>query len=209
MKAKGDVDGAIDALEKAARNDPKNADHSYWLARFLDERKRYREAIAAYQECIRRRPDFTAARHRLGVALYLNGQLDQGIQTTRETVRLFPGDADSHYGLGTLLMVASRTDESIKWFREAIRIDPNHAQAQCNLGQALQAQGRFADAFEHFRRGHEVGSKRGDWDYPSGQWVAEAQRLAALEQLLPEVLSGKRLAKNAVERALSWRGSRL
>ncbi len=200
LHAKGDVDAAIAACEKAARNDPKNADHSYWLARFLDERKRYRDSIVAYRETIRRRPDFTIARHRLGVALYQNGQLDEGIQTTRDTVRLFPKDADSHYGLGTLLMVASDTDGAIACFREAIRVDPDHPQSHCNLAQALQTQGRFGEALEHFRRGHAVGSKRGDWDYPSGQWVAEAQRLAALEQLLPEVLQGKKQAKNAVER---------
>jgi tetratricopeptide (TPR) repeat protein len=200
LHAKGDLEGAIDACEKATRRDSKNADHYYWLAQFLVERGRSHDAVEAFRQAIRIRPDFAMARNRLGVVLYQDGQLEEGIRTARETVRLFPEQADSHYGLGTLVMIAGQTDEAIKSFREAIRLDPKHPEAQCRLGQALQNKGQFALALDHFRLGHELGKKKGDWDYPSAEWVAECERLVAIEQLLPEVLRGKKQPKDITER---------
>jgi eukaryotic-like serine/threonine-protein kinase len=200
LHAKGDLDGAIGAFEKATRRDPKNAEHSYSLGQFLTERGRYQEAIAAFRAAIRLRPDLTTARNRLGVVLYQAGELDEGIRTARETARLYPKEADSHYGLGTLLMIAGATDEAIQSFREAIRLNSGHAEAQCNLAQALQNKGEFGEALEHFRRGHELGTKQVGWNYPSAQWVAECERLVALEQLLPEVLRGNKKPKDFAER---------
>ena len=33
--------------------------------------------------------------------------------------------------------------------------------------------------------GHELGSKRPDWRYPSAQWVAQAERMLALAEAAP------------------------
>jgi hypothetical protein len=50
------------------------------------------------------------------------------------------------------------------------------------------------------RLGHELGSKRADWRYPSAAWVAEAERLAALADRLPAVLGGTDRPANDAER---------
>ena len=42
-----------------------------------------------------------------------------------------------------------------------------------------------------FRRGHELGSKRPGWLYPSGDWVREAERMNLLARRLPAVLRGE------------------
>jgi hypothetical protein len=41
------------------------------------------------------------------------------------------------------------------------------------------------------RRGHELGSKRSDWNYPSAEWVRTAEMRAALETKLPAILAAK------------------
>jgi hypothetical protein len=48
--------------------------------------------------------------------------------------------------------------------------------------------------------GHELGSKRADWRYPSAAWVAQAERLAALTDRLPAVLAGTAQPADDVER---------
>ena len=50
------------------------------------------------------------------------------------------------------------------------------------------------------RRGHELGSRQPGWRYPSAQWVAEAERLAALAARLPAVLKGEDRPADAAER---------
>src|SRR5262249_43297686 len=60
----------------------------------------------------------------------------------------------------------------------------------CNLGDVLKSRGCFAESLAAYRRGHELGSRRADWGYPSGQWVRDAERLATLEGQLTAWLQG-------------------
>ena len=52
----------------------------------------------------------------------------------------------------------------------------------------------------HTARGHELGSKRPGWPYPSAEWVREAERLVALADRLPAVLKGEAEPGDAAER---------
>ena len=91
-------------------------------------------------------------------------------------------------------------DEACAAFRAAIECDPAYAEAWCNLGQALQARGEFSAAVEARRKGHELGSKRPDWRFPSAQWVAQAERLLALEGRLSAILKKQDEPRDARER---------
>ncbi len=42
-----------------------------------------------------------------------------------------------------------------------------------------------------YRKGHELGSRRPDWRYPSAQWVANAERKLALAKRFPAILRGE------------------
>src|SRR5262249_3685613 len=79
--------------------------------------------------------------------------------------------------------------------REAIRLKPDYAEAHCNLGFLLRGQGDYAGALAMLRRGHELGTKEPGWRYPSAQWLAEAERLAALAARLPGFLRGEERPK--------------
>ena len=43
----------------------------------------------------------------------------------------------------------------------------------------------IAESLAEYRVGHELGSKRTSWRYPSADWVAKAERLAALADRIP------------------------
>ena len=95
---------------------------------------------------------------------------------TATAIRLKPDDAVAHCNLGNALRDQGKLDEAIAEYRTAIRLKPDYAEAYCNLGVFLQQQGHFTEALEMLRKGHELGSRRPDWQYPSAQWVAEAER---------------------------------
>jgi hypothetical protein len=57
----------------------------------------------------------------------------------------------------------------------------------------------FRDALTEIRRGHELGSRQTNWPYPSAGWLARAERMAALESRLPDVLRGAVKPKDAAE----------
>ena len=82
-------------------------------------------------------------------------------------------------------------EEAIAAYRAALEINPDYAAAHCNLGGILQRQGHFLEALASLRRGHELGSKRPDWRYPSEAWVSKCEQLVKLEARLPGPAEGR------------------
>ena len=72
--------------------------------------------------------------------------------------------------------------------------------AHLHLGGILRAQGDYAGSLAMLRTGHELGSKQPGWRYPSAQWVAEAERQAALAQRLAARPEGGSRPKDNAER---------
>jgi hypothetical protein len=73
------------------------------------------------------------------------------------------------------------------------------------LGLALKSQGRFREALGSYRQGHELGSKRPGWGYPSADWISECRRLLVLDRLLRRILAGEAEPANATEGLeLAW-----
>jgi eukaryotic-like serine/threonine-protein kinase len=92
--------------------------------------------------------------------------------------------------IGHCLRKKGRSDEAIHFYKEAIRLKPDFAESHCELGSALQSQGHFEEALAALRRGHELGSKRARWKYPTDDWIRRCERLLQLDRKLPAVLEG-------------------
>ncbi len=125
------------------------------------------------------------------MALSGKGDFRAATSELREAVRLDPKRARAHYHLGNSLRDGGDLDGAVKAFRETIRLEPGFAEAHCNLGLILMSQARFREAREAFRRGHDLGSRRPGWNYPSASWLAEAEGLARVEERFPAVLRGE------------------
>ena len=158
------------------------------------------EAIAEFRTAIRLQPDDAVAHYNLGIALAAQGKLDEAIAEYRTAIRLKPDYAMAHNNLGLALASQGKLDEAVAEYRTAIRLKPDYAEAHCNLGHLLRGQGDYAGSLAMLRRGHELGTRQPGWRYPSAQWVAEAERLAALAARLPAVLKGEDRPKDVAER---------
>ena len=112
---------------------------------------------------------------KLGWVLGEQRQLDEAIAAFRRAIELKPDHAEAHYLLGNYLDDAGRPVEAEAAYRKAVALRPDHAESHCNLGMALWRQGKLALALLSLERGHELGSRRKDWPYPSEQWVRECR----------------------------------
>ena len=201
LEERGDSDEAIAVFRDLRGLRPGNARHLGCLGKAFEAKGLSREADEAFasaevagREAIRLKPDLAAAHYNLGNALAGQGKLDEAIAELRTAIRLQPDSPLAHYNLGIALGGQGKRDEAneaIAEYRTAIRLKPDYAEARCNLGYFLQQQGEYAEALEMLRKGHELGSRRPDWRYPSAQWVAEAERDLALSKRLPALLRGE------------------
>ena len=173
------LDDAIAEARTALRLKPDLIAGHDLLGHALQGQAKFDEAIAEYREAIRLMPDDYSAHGALGLALQAKGKLDEAATESRTAIRLRPDIADNHYHLANALMFQGKLDEAAVEFRAAIERNPNYAEAHCNLGMVLQNQGDHAGAVAMLRKGHELGSRRPNWRYPSAQWVAEAERKLA------------------------------
>jgi eukaryotic-like serine/threonine-protein kinase len=197
---KGEVDEAIAWYKKAIALDPKDAKARNNLGVALKVNGQWEEAIACYQKAIELDPKLAKAHYNLGLALADKGQLPEAIASFKKAIALNPKHAMAHYDLGNVLVGKAQVDEAIAWYKKAIALDPKHAEAHCNLGQAFRTQGRFAEALAAVQRGHELGTKRPGWPYPSAEWVRQAENMAAMESKLPAFRRGEFQPKDATER---------
>ena len=118
----------------------------------LTEQGRLDEAIAAFRQAIRLKPDLAEAHSGLGDALAAQGKLDEAISACRQAIRAKPDLAAAHSSLGNTLAAQGKLDEAIPAYRQAIRIKPEFAEANSNLGNALAQQGKLEEALAAYRR---------------------------------------------------------
>ncbi len=192
LQAKGRVDEAIACYQKAIALVPKDARaHNSLGAILCDVKRDYDGAIACFQKAIALVPKSALAHSNLGNALLNKGQVDAAIASWRKAVELDAKLAVAHYSLGLALGNKGRLEEAIACFRKAIICDPKLAMAHCHLGKLLcKARATSPSPWLSSGRGHELGSKRPGWPYPSAAWVRQAERLAELEAKLPAFLKG-------------------
>jgi tetratricopeptide (TPR) repeat protein len=200
LRAKGDVQGAIREYHMALGLDPKLAQAHYNLGKALQIKGDVEGAVCEYRRALDLDPQYASAHSNLGSVLDAKGDVLGAIREYRRALDLDPKLAIAHYNLGKALKAKGDLEGAIGEYRLALELDPNYAEAHCNLGLALQAQGRFAEAVRALKRGHELGSRRADWHYPSPAWVRQAEQLAAFDGKLEKVLKGEAQPANAAER---------
>ena len=96
-------------------------------------------------------------RHKLGLALYLGGDLQEALRQFEEAVRLAPvgGHDESasrvHYSLGIIMASSGRDDRAVEHLTRAVAFDEASRQARAALADALRREGRAAASLPHYQ----------------------------------------------------------
>jgi tetratricopeptide (TPR) repeat protein len=199
LRAQGDLDGATRQIQLAIRLDPRLAMAHFNLGNTLLKKGNLKGAIRSYEAAVQIDSGFRDARLNLGNVLYEMEELEAAIREYQTVVQIDPQYAQGHYCLANALEKKGDLESAIGCHQTALRINPKYAEAHCNLGLAYWKQGRFADAVTALKTGHEIGSQRAGWSYPSATWIQGAQRLVLLDARLEKVLAGRVQPADAAE----------
>lgn len=116
---------------------------------------RFDQAVEAFGEVARLRPDSAPAHYNLARALGDAGRRDEAIEACRRALALDPNHFEAAGNLGGLLLAAGRIDEAIAIFQRAIDLRPDDARAWYNFATALRDAGRLDAAIAAYRRAVE------------------------------------------------------
>ena len=113
-----------------------------------DSLGRYQDAVEAYKQTIRIKPDYADAHYNLGVAYYKLGRYQDAIEACKQTIRIKPDYAKAYINLGVTYYKLGRYQDAVEAYKQAIRIKPDFADAHYNLGVAYLVTGDKSSALE-------------------------------------------------------------
>src|SRR5579884_1461952 len=116
-----------------------------------EEAGRHAEAVTAYKEALRLKPDDEAAWFDLGAAYGLLGQYDKAVSASQEAIRLKPDDAAAWLSLGVAYHDLGRYDKAVSAEQEAIRLKPDDERAWFSLGAAYGLLGQYDKAVSAYQ----------------------------------------------------------
>lgn len=145
---RGKYDKAIKALEQARQKHPSSPELYYRLGLVQAARGDLDQAKASFQEALRLKSGYGAARlalgelySREGVSLLQQGNYKEAEGPLREAINLNPQDDAAYNNLGVALAHQERWTEALEALKGAVDLNPNNAQAQFNLGVAYYLRG--------------------------------------------------------------------
>jgi tetratricopeptide (TPR) repeat protein len=133
---------ADQVYQAAAHLDQHLAEAPYRLGTNALRARRYTEAIAHFQQALRRHPGLVHAVQGMGLAYAEQGQTAQAEAQFQAALRLAPDFAEAYIHLGKLYASTRRLDEAATMYRTVIRLQPEQAQGYHNLGTILATQGQ-------------------------------------------------------------------
>ncbi|RMG14227.1 MAG: tetratricopeptide repeat protein [Deltaproteobacteria bacterium] len=154
LEAKGDLPGAIEALQAALpKAGPARGMLLYRLATLLDEAGREGEALERMQEVLESDPRHAGALNYVGYRYAEQGiRLGEAERLVRRALAVEPDNGYIVDSLGWVLFRQGRLAEALETLERAARLLPEHPVVLGHLGEVLAAAGRRTRAARVLRR---------------------------------------------------------
>ena len=127
---------------------PLDADAWYFLGDAYCELEQYAEAIEAYQQALRIKPEDAMVWTNLGLAYADSGQIANAIKAYQQALRLNPEWAVAWRSLGGAYRESGQLSKAIEAYQRALRSSPEWAGAWRSLGAAYIESDQFSKAIE-------------------------------------------------------------
>ena len=139
----GDADAPFLAGEEAYRANNRGV--------ALLEQFDYTSAAEAFRDALAIDDALGIARANLGLALFLDQDLEGAEMAAREAVTALPGQLEPQYLLGLVARANNQTDEAVAAFSTVLAADPTDVGANVNLGQIALEDQDYTGAAERLR----------------------------------------------------------
>jgi tetratricopeptide (TPR) repeat protein len=135
----GDFADADKWLTRSLQLEPGDSQAWYYLGRAKYNENRFAEAIAAFEECLKRSAKSVQVVENLGLAYAGLGRPEEAIAAYKTAMALqenFPKkDPGPYIDMGDLLLDQNRAEDAVTYLRQAVEIAPRNSKAHELLGK--------------------------------------------------------------------------
>ena len=143
---------ALEAMARAARLLPQDAEAQCNLGVAELEAGRIEQAVASFRRALTLKPDSADTHNDLGSALHRLGQLDEAVASYRTALALAPERAEVHLNLGYTMQQLHRPQDALSSYRQALTLKRDFVDAHMAVCNALRELGRFQEAIDGYRQ---------------------------------------------------------
>ncbi len=136
--------------ELPAKDAREKAEQEFLRGSSYDKAHMYREAIEAYREAIRLRPDYADAYVNLGVAYYRIERYSEAVNAYSQAIKIRPVNLSAYNKLGATYIILGDYSKALDAFTQSVRIDPKNSETHFNLGVAFVIAGEKDKAIEEY-----------------------------------------------------------
>ena len=150
----------------------------------LSERELYPEALEAFKQAIRAKPDYWEAYLDRGVTYFTMGRTNDAIKDYFSALEHNPDLVDAYRNLGVAYDSQGDFVKALKMYYTAMRLSPGDAELRKNLGMAYFNIGSYAEAIKAYKQAQQMDPNDASIHYHLGLVYLDLDdRQAALEEL--------------------------
>lgn len=165
---RGDLDTALDCLQKAAQRNPKSVPTAFNLAHVLADVGRLDEAAVIVDRAVAVEPDNANMQDFAAMLAVRRGDIQAAILMWRDLLSRHPGFMPARNNLATALLLSKQPASAIEVLSPAVEMNPSNALAWFNLGNANMSLGKLDDATRNFEKALGADSTMGEAAYSLG-----------------------------------------
>jgi tetratricopeptide (TPR) repeat protein len=153
--------------------------------------KLWNEAEPLLKEVINICPKSDVAHHKLGIALYQLGKIEESVKHQAAATEISPHFGNAFHQLGIGLRKLGRVQESYSAHKRAYELTPDSATAFHHAGISLEMLENFHEAEEHFRKAVTLDKKNTNYIKKLAVFLREnaTRKLEESEELLLSLIN--------------------
>jgi Tfp pilus assembly protein PilF len=145
-RERSDFAAARASLDRVEQLAPGNADAAFERGLCAESERRAADAVAAYEEALRRDPAHGLAHLQLGTLLARDGRADDAFVHFEQALKTLPNSPIVHNNVATAHFQLGHLDDAALHYRRALALDPEYFGATFNLGRVLVRLGKRDEA---------------------------------------------------------------
>lgn len=178
----GDLEGALQAFDRARQIDPKSPLVHTNMGRVMISKDRYQEACLLFEKAVLLSPKDPAMLLELGRTLTSINHVEGGLRALGEAARLDPSDPKIFQAIAVAFMDLENNAQAEKALRFAIKADPRFIPGYLNLGILLEKANRTDELRALILAAEAAGLVGDEIDYLRALLLSRAgDRAAALD----------------------------